>query len=60
MVDKEYNLRAGVYKVQTFGTTHNQRLMNNLSFYYEMEHEFNEREDSEDPRRGSQCPSGSS
>ena len=22
MVDKEYNLRAGVYKVQTFGTTH--------------------------------------
>jgi len=23
MVDKECNLRAGVYKVQTFGTTHN-------------------------------------
>jgi len=22
MVYKEYNLRAGVYKVQTFGTTH--------------------------------------
>jgi len=22
MVDKECNLRAGVYKVQTFGTTH--------------------------------------
>jgi|GEM_PF-5676662 len=25
MVDKECNLRAGVYKVQTFGTTHNIR-----------------------------------
>ncbi len=38
----------------------NQRLMNNLSFYYEMEHEFDEREDLEDPRRDSKCSSGSS
>ena len=32
MVDKEYNLRAGVYKVQTFGTTQSIILIDKIIF----------------------------
>jgi hypothetical protein len=34
MVDKECNLRAGVYKVQTFGTTQSERRTETASYEF--------------------------
>jgi hypothetical protein len=34
MVDKECNLRAGVYKVQTFGTTQHSKSANKLIYHH--------------------------